>query len=279
MRASVLAAVVLAVGCGAPQAEPDNRPRMKQVAAAWEGSAALKQWREGFHPLDRQQWKPPEGFHSERDQDAYAAQSFVLRTELPATPPPATAIRWPDGSGSGDGGGTALTLPLQTAAETYRELDRGPDGEPALAVTDVRFGEIAVRTSRGPARVPAWLFTVDGYETPLARIAVAPQELPKAPVEPLDTFGEGTAPLLSYTATPAAAELTVRAGHGSCDGGVAVDVLEGADTVVLAGRIVADAEPGTSCDAAMRTETVLVTLARPLGARLVIDAATGEPLG
>ncbi|MDX3538026.1 hypothetical protein PV721_27485 [Streptomyces sp. MB09-01] len=286
VRAGVLAAgltaVVLAAGCSAPQATPDTRPRMKQVAAAWEGSAALTQWREGFHLLDRQEWKPPEGFHSEGDEEAYAAKSFVLRTELPATPPPATAIRWPDGNGNGNGngndGGATLTLPLQNAAQAYGELDRAPDGGPALAVTGVRFGEIAVRTSRGPARVPAWLFTVEGYETPLARLAVTPQELPKVPVEPLGTFDGGTAPLLVYMASPAATELTVQAGHGSCDGGVAVDVLEGADTVVLAGRIVADAEPGTSCDAAMRLEMVPVALARPLGARLVIDAATGAPL-
>ncbi|WP_404956173.1 hypothetical protein [Streptomyces sp. 147326] len=59
---------------------------------------------------------------------------------------------------------------------------------------------------------------------------------------------------------------------------VAGYVLEGADTVVLAGRIVADAQPGTSCDAATRMETVPVTPARPLGARLVIDAATGALL-
>ncbi|MFJ3724790.1 hypothetical protein ACIPYQ_19815 [Streptomyces sp. NPDC090045] len=277
MRAGVLAAglaaVVLTAGCGAPQAQPDNRPRMKQVAAAWEGSAALKQWREGFHPLDRQEWKPPEGFHSEEDKDAYAAKNFVLRTELPAAPPPATAIRWPD-----DKGGATLTLPLQNAAQAYGELDQGPDGGPALAVTGVRFEEIAVRTSRGPARAPAWLFTVERYETPLVRLAVPPQELPEAPVEPLATFDEGTAPLFVYLGTPDATRLTVQAGHGSCDGGVAVDVLEGADTVVLAGRIVAGAEPGTACDAAMRMEMVPVALARPLGARLVVDAATGGPL-
>ncbi|WP_445269054.1 hypothetical protein [Streptomyces sp. DSM 41634] len=274
--AAGLAAVVLTAGCSAPQAKPDTRPRMKQVAAAWEGSAALKQWHEGFHPLDREEWKPPEGFHSEEDKEAYAARSFVLRTELPATPPPATAIRWPDRNGDADG--ATLTLPLHNAAQAYGGLDRVPDGEPALAVTDVRFGETAVRTSRGPARVPAWLFTIEGYETPLVRIAVSPQELPEVPVEPLATFDEGTAPLLTYTAAPDATELTVQAGSGSCDGGVAVDVLEGADTVVLAGRIVAAAEPGTSCDAALRTEMVPVTLARPLGARLVIDAATGAPL-
>ncbi|MEU9084069.1 hypothetical protein [Streptomyces sp. NPDC048357] len=282
--------MLLTAACGAPRDAHEGTPvntgpetrtdtrtairqRMEQVASAWEGSAALRQWREGFHPLDEQDWQPPGGFRSGEDKAAYIGKSFVLRAELPATPPPASPVRWPDGS--------TLTLPLHSAAQAYGDIDAAPDRAPALTVTGVRLGETTVRTSRGPAQVPAWLFTVEGYETPLARIAVAPREFPKAPIEPLGTFDGGTAPLLAHTATPDARELTVRAGHGSCDGGVAVDVLEGADTVVLAGRILPGAEPGPGggCDAMMHTQVVTVTPARPLGARLVIDAATGAPLG
>ncbi|MER6313304.1 hypothetical protein ABT237_05990 [Streptomyces sp. NPDC001581] len=285
-----LAAVLLTAACGAPGGAHEDAPvntrpetrtdtrtairqRMEQVAAAWEGSAALRQWREGFHPLGEQDWQPPGGFRSGEDKAAYIGKSFVLRTELPVTLPPATPVRWPDGS--------TLTLPLQSAAQAYGEIDEDPDRAPALTVTGVRFGETTVRTSRGPARVPAWLFTVEGYETPLARIAVAPQEFPKPPIEPLGTFDGGTAPLLAHTAAPGATELTVQAGHGSCDGGVAVDVLEGADTVVLAGRILPGVEPGQGggCDAVMHTQSVTVTPARPVGARLLVDAATGAPLG
>ncbi|MFI1280645.1 hypothetical protein ACH4U5_07715 [Streptomyces sp. NPDC020858] len=283
-----LAAAVLTAGCGAQQPEQgaprdvphhappaDSRPRMQQVAAAWEGSAALRQWREGFHPLDPQDWQPPGGFRSGQDKAAYAAGNFVLRTGLPDTPP-ATPVHWPDGS--------TLLLPLQTAAQTYGELDGGldrdPDREPALQITGVRFGETTVRTSRGPARVPAWLFAVEGYDTPLARIAVGPQELPKPPVEPLEGIDGGTASLFGHSGAPDATAFSVTAGHGSCDGGVAVDALEGAGTVVLAGRILPGAElpPGAACDAAMRMQSVPVTLSRPVGGRIVVDAATGAPL-
>ncbi len=137
-----------------------------------------------------------------------------------------------------------------------------------------------MRTSRGPARVPAWLFTVEGYDAPLARIAVGPQELPTPPLQPLEDAGGGTASLFGHSGTPDASAFSVTAGHGSCDGGVAVDVLEGAGTVVLPGWILpgAGVPPGTACDAMMRTQSVPVMLSRPVGDRIVVDAATGAPL-
>ncbi|MFF4423533.1 hypothetical protein ACFY04_22600 [Streptomyces sp. NPDC001549] len=279
-----LMAVALTAGCGAPQPEapgaaplrprPDSRARMEQVAAAWEGSAALRQWREGYHPLDPQDWQPTGGFHSGEDKGAYAEGNFVLRAGLPDTPPPDTPIRRPDGS--------TLTLPLQSAAQAYGEIARGPgrDREHALPVTGVRFGESTVRTSRSPARVPAWLFTVEGYDTPLIRIAVSPGEVVPPPVLPLEDADGRTARLFGLQGAPEATTVGVTAGHGSCDGGVAVDVLEGVGTVVLSGRILPGAalEPGTACDAMLRTLKVEVVLSRPVGDRIVVDATTGRAL-
>ncbi|MFI8499506.1 hypothetical protein ACIGFK_13555 [Streptomyces sp. NPDC085524] len=283
----LLAAALLTAGCGTARgggggaertAPADTRPRMERVAAAWTGSAALRQWREGFHPLGEQDWAPPGGFRSGEDKAAAVNGAFVLGTGLPAGPPPATPVRW-------DSGGAELTLPLLSAQEAYGQLVRadGAAVQPghALTVTAAAFGETTVRTSRGPARVPAWLFTVGGYDTPLARIAIRPQELPEPPIEPLPTFDGGTAPLFGHSAaSPDVTSFEVTAGHGGCDGGVAVDVLEGADTVVLAGRILPgkDLGPGEGCNAAMYEQSVPVTLTRPLGERLVVDSASGAPL-
>ncbi|WP_327264597.1 hypothetical protein OG444_26950 [Streptomyces sp. NBC_01232] len=281
-----LAVAALTAGCGAPGpqpgrgivhgAPPDTRTRMEQVAAAWADSAVVRRWREGFHPLDPQDWQPPGGFRSGEDKAAHAAGNFVLRTGLPDALPPATAVQWPDGS--------TLTLPLRTAAQAYGEIDRVPDRAPdrdqALAVTAVRFGGTTVRTSRGPARVPAWLFTVEGYDTPLARIAVAPQEAVTPPIVPVDDPDGTTARLFGHRSAPEATTLRVSASHGSCDAGVAVDVLESAGTVVLAGRILSGAPgPGVvACDAMLRVQTVQVALSRPVGGRIVVDATTGGAL-
>ncbi|MFD9727893.1 hypothetical protein [Streptomyces sp. NPDC059072] len=282
----MVAAALLTAGCGAAPggagraertAPADTRPRMERVAAAWEGSAALKQWRDGFHPLGEQDWAPTGGFRSGEDKAAAVNGNFVLRAGLPADPPPATPVRW-------DAGGE-LALPLLSAQEAYEQLGRGkgPAGQPdhALPITAVVFGETAVRTSRGPARVPAWLFTVEGYDAPLARIAIRPQELPKPPIEPLRTVDGGTAPLSGHSAaSPDATSFEVTAGHGACDGGVAVDVLEGTDTVVLAGRILPGEKTGrdAACPAIMLEQNVPVTLTRPVGERIVIDSESGAPL-
>lgn len=284
-----LAVAVLASGCGERTGGPGERVapveesvqngirvRMEKVAAAWQGSAALTQWREGYHPLDPQDWSPPGGFHSGEDKEAAVNGNFVLRASLPAGLPAPTPVRWADGS--------ELALPLLGAQEVYGQLNQAkgpvPDPEHALPVTAVRFGESAVRTSRGEARVPAWLFTVEGYDAPLVRVAIRPQDLPKPPVEPIATFDAGTSPLSGYTGgAPEATTLTLSAGHGACDGGVAVEVLEGADTVVLAGRILpGEHGPDAPCPAVMLHQEVEVTLTRPVGGRVLLDSASGAPL-
>ncbi|MCX5194182.1 hypothetical protein OOK31_09785 [Streptomyces sp. NBC_00249] len=274
--AALLAPAALLAGCATDPvriAPADTLARRKQVAEAWEGSEALHQWRSGYHPLDPQDWQPPGGFRSGEDKAAYLSGNFTLRAELPSAAPPATPVRW--------SGGGELTLRLMGAREAYEEFAMAPGQERPLTVTAVRFGAATTRTSRGPAEVPAWLFTVEGYDTPLTRLAIRPQELPTAPVAPKGTFDEGTAPLFAHTAAaPGATSFEVTAGHGACDAGVAVDVLEGAATVVLAGRILPreDVRPDAACPLVMLEQTVPVTLTRPLGDRLLLDATTGTPL-
>ncbi|MFG2989747.1 hypothetical protein ACGFZK_10745 [Streptomyces sp. NPDC048257] len=274
-----LVVVALTAGCGAPGPDegatnpgrPDTRTRMEQVAAAWEDSAAVRRWREGFRPLAPQDWQPPGGFRSGEDKAAYLVGNFELRTGLPDAPPPVTPIHWPDGS--------TLTLPLQTAAQAYGEIDRLPNRDHALPVTGVRFGETTVNTSRGPARVPAWLFTVDGYDAPLARIAVGPQEVVTPPIVPVEDPGGSAAELFGHQGAPEATTVSVSAGHGGCDAGAVVDVLEGAGTVVLAGRILPGTRgPGAVCDAMLHVQTVQVVLSRPVGGRIIVDAGTGRAL-
>ncbi|MFD9409436.1 hypothetical protein ACFWBN_20800 [Streptomyces sp. NPDC059989] len=106
-------------------------------------------------------------------------------------------------------------------------------------------------------------------------------ERAEPPITPLGISGRRTVPLIGHSAlTGDVASFNVIAGHGNCDAGVAVDVLEGAGTVVLAGRILVrtDLKPDAKCTGAMRRATVAVTLSRPVGDRILLDAASGEPL-
>lgn len=217
---------------------------------------------------------------------------------LPTEVPVDAAIRFPDG---------ALTVPLISAAEAYRQLDQGdpspcegrprvpqapsptvatrPDDSVAtqaatacipLTVTGVTLGTAEIRTSRGVAAVPAWLFTVDELTTPVARLAVAPRAVTAVP--------EPTAPPRTVPAGVAGADqlrrvdgtrLTYTVSLGACDGDPTALVRESDDVVVVGGGVV----QGTGeCIALAVLKPVTVTLAAPLGTRPVLDVATGRVL-
>ncbi|MCX5404419.1 hypothetical protein OHA37_11060 [Streptomyces sp. NBC_00335] len=286
MRRTVSAAVVffLAVavavaGCGsaggARGGAPGLRTRMAEVARAWEGSAALKEWREGFHLLEDPVRLPSGAFRDGYDKTAYAERNFALRGELPARPGQSVRIRWSDGTG--------LDVTTLSATATYEALTgRAPTRERPLTVTGARSGELTLNTSRGPALVPVWFFELEGYTEPLARVALANAEPPGPPIEPRQPFDGGVAEVFGHgVVDPTGAAFTVESGHGACDGGVAVEVLEGADTVVLGARILpSEKHPkGAACPAILLKATVPVTLTRPLGNRVLIDAVSGRALG
>ncbi|WP_405488519.1 hypothetical protein [Streptomyces sp. NBC_00096] len=300
MAVSVFLAVFAAAGCegsGAPRsgATSDLRPRMAEVARAWEGSPALKEWREGFHLLEDPVRLPSGAFRDGYDKIAYEERNFTLRGKLAAQPGRSGRISWADGA--------ALDVTTLSVGATYEALTGGaltggalaggeprggmptggvPAREHPLTVTGVRSGELTMKTSRGPARVPVWFFDLEGYAEPLARVALADAGPARPPIGPVRPFAGGAAELFGHgAADPAVTAFSVEAGHGACDGGVAVEVLEGVDTVVLGGRVLPGKKlpEGAVCAAVMLKASVPVTLTRPLGNRVLIDAVSGAALG
>ncbi|MFB8774281.1 hypothetical protein [Streptomyces broussonetiae] len=251
-------------------AAAERAARARAVAGAWDGSEAAKAWRDGFHPLGDLVQLPEDAFHSDGDKRAYAAGNLVLRGELPTDTPARGRASWPDGE--------TLGLPLTTARAAYDELARGGGDGPHLTVTGARLGTTTLATSRGPATVPAWLFTLKGYDTPMKRVAVDPSALPEPPVAAVREFGHGglwRLPRL-VTVAPDGRSLVVAAGHGACDDGPVVDVLETRGSVVLSAHVVGGTDG--ECPAVMLEKDVTVRLERPLGDRLVLDAVTGRPV-
>ncbi|WP_461084421.1 hypothetical protein [Streptomyces deserti] len=176
-------------------------------------------------------------------------------------------------------GGVSLTAPLMEAEQAYLALDRAGSPGPRLTVTGAKLGEMAVVTSRGPATVPAWLFTLDGYDSPLKRAAVSPSRLPEPPIEPLgqEVPSDLLAPLGGLVKVARdSRSVTVVATHGPCDDGPAVDALETNGSVVLSASTTG-AKDG-DCTAEMHGEKVTVKLDRPVGNRVVLDAFTGLPV-
>ncbi|MET7706904.1 hypothetical protein [Micromonospora sp. NPDC005413] len=301
--------LLLTAGCasiGADRASGPSNPtgraeafdqRATEVAEAWQPGP---DWRTGYVPLEGPTVLTGDPDFTPDTEAAFRAGWYRAQVPIPPTRVGAE-IRFPDG---------LLTLPLVSAAEAYRQLDQGdplpcpgrpkrpglptpggptvepgPDGWATsatqtaclpLTVTGVRLGSVPVRTSRGEAQVPAWLFTIEELATPVARLAVAPTAItsvpePTAPARPMPDGLVAAQDLAAVDGT----RLTVRLGVGACDTGITPLVWERPDVVVVGGSVT---RATGVCPALLKLEPVTVTLAAPLGARPVLDVFTGAPL-
>ncbi|MEU2179784.1 hypothetical protein [Streptomyces thermolilacinus] len=240
--------------------------RARQVAAAWDGSAAAAAWRAGYHPLGETVELPRGGLRGEADVRAHETGSFVLRGALPATWPKNGRVAWAAGG--------SLIRPLRAPDESYGTPARGKKDGPHLTVTGARLGEMRVATSRGPATVPAWLFTLDGYATPLKQAAALPSKPPRSPIAPApDLPGHPLDRLVAIA--PDGRSVTVAALHGACDEPPAVDALETSGSVVLWATATDNRHNGL-CTKQARLHQLTVPLTHPVGTRPLLDPHTGR---
>ncbi|MHB9859894.1 hypothetical protein [Streptomyces sp. YIM S03343] len=251
-------------------APPQAQARARQVADAWDGSHVAATWLRGYHPLAPALQPPTTPPRNDSDRHAYEIGDFDVRGNFPTAPSKDAQVTWPRGG--------ALTLPVLGAGEAYRSFDRATTPGPHLIVTGAKLGTMTLATSRGPANVSAWLFTIKGYDTPLKRAAVRPSTLPESPIGPARNLpSDVLSPLGGLSEVSGDGRtVTVSAGHGSCDDGPAVHALETNGSVVLAAYVVGSTDG--ACTSDLRVEEVTVRLARPLTGRILLDASTGRPV-
>ncbi|MEU4776746.1 hypothetical protein [Micromonospora sp. NPDC023633] len=304
--------LMIVAGCAPAGSDPADGPgdsdprrdafaqRATEVADAWR---PLPAWKSGYVPLQDPTVLVGDPGFTEETKVAFHSGWYRDQVALPEAKPADGTIRFPDGT---------LTVPLVDAATAYGQLDRGepppcpgrpkdpagpklpgggptiepgPDGPVSsapqtacvpLTVTAVKLGTAPVRTSRGEAQVPAWLFTVEELAAPVARLAVAPQAVtaPPEPAPPARPAPEGVVGAQDVQSVDGA-ELTWRLGVGSCDTGITPLVQERDDVVVVGGSVVT--ATGV-CTAMLKIEPVTATLKAPLGGRPVLDVLTGAPL-
>lgn len=277
--------------------------RATQVADSWRPGEA---WRSGYVPLeDGTVLAGDPGFTGDTKY-AYSQGWFREQIDLPAAVPADGTVRFPDGT---------LRVPLVSAAAAYAGLDRGdpppcagrpmkpPTGEPGkpgvggptiepgpdgpvgtpatepcvpLTVTGVKLGSATVRTSRGPAEVPAWLFTVAELRVPVARVAVAPSAVGAVPqgLAPTRSLPDGVVTVESLDAVNGA-RLDYKVGIGACDSEPTPLVLERDDLVVIGAGV--SRTPGP-CTDQLVLKPVSVTLKAPVGKRAVLDVGSGTAL-
>ncbi|MER5790230.1 hypothetical protein [Streptomyces sp. NPDC001980] len=270
----------LLAGCGGGSRADDGHTngqslqkqeeRARQVADAWRGSASAAAWHKGYYPMADAVQIPESGWHSQADQLAYESKNFVLQGNLPAAATEQGKVDWT--------GGSALTRPLVGAKKAYQSFALNRSEGPRLTVTGAKLGRTTITTSRGTATVPAWLFTLEGYDAPLKRVAVTPSKLPQPPIAQARQGSAGGLRSLSGLAGTATdgRSITVKAAHGACDDGPVVKALETDENVVLYASV-KGAKSGP-CNADLTEQNVKVELRKPLGDRILLDAFTGRPV-
>ncbi|MEV4413424.1 hypothetical protein [Catellatospora sp. NPDC049609] len=276
--------------------------RAAEVARQWRDANLTGPWREGFVPLAPLTIEPERGYPDDATKNAASAGWYRLAGSLPREAGTGS-VAFPDG--------TSLRVPLVSADAAYRALAHGgqpqcersaaapdapaPDASAgadgsvsahagpctALTVTAAKLGTAQLRTSRGLATVPAWVFTVKELPDPMVRVAVAPEavrplpELPAPPAVPADPDFH----LVATQTLDRADDRTVayRLGVGACDSDIAPLVWESVDVVVIGGTVTPP-DQDRVCVAMLVAAPVEVTLTTPLGTRILLDATTGQPV-
>jgi hypothetical protein len=247
--------------------------RAAYIAQAWEG--LNDPWRNGFVPRQSSTVEGPTGV-GEYKASAYSGRyTLATMATLPVEAPPDGTIAFDNGD--------AMRVPLVTAVRAYEQLTVHKSDPctacPTLTVTGAVLGTVKIETSRGPATVPAWLFTVSELSSPMGQLAVAPAELTSTPII--------TAPI-GYGRLAAAGSLDVvvglhvefRAAVSNCDQTNPQPQVWETATVVVLGATVQPRDSAVACTAigSGPNTPMSVTLSRPVGDRLVIDVLGGQPV-
>ena len=302
--ALLTAVVVVLTGCaGTATARTDPAEsfaeRAAKVAAAWQTmitQAHRSAWQTGIIAL-QPLTSPPAGQLSDDLRRAFDSGWYRTRVPLPTQIPAASRISFPDGS--------TADVSLVSAAAAFAELHRAdppcaagpvpatpatptgtgpgaPVGGPArhtcafLTVTGVKDGTMQLRTNRGVATVPAWLFSVDESPSPVARAAVTPATFDPPPVPDVPSWSH---PLVASATKVDAVEpnrIAFTIASSGCATNPAGLVHETDDAVVIAGWTQDDSTG--PCRGSAALVPVSVPLTRPLGDRVILDAVSGRPL-
>ncbi|TDD12791.1 hypothetical protein E1292_00555 [Nonomuraea deserti] len=118
------------------------------------------------------------------------------------------------------------------------------------------------------------MFTVEGVEQRKVHMAVDPSAVTARP----ERIPGGTEEVMAFDLVAGKAdELLRRYGFGACDTVRGPRAYE-TDQLVVVDIDEEDSIAGEPCPAILKAATTTVTLARPLGDRLVLDSGTGLPV-
>jgi len=168
-----------------------------------------------------------------------------------------------------------------TAQATFRQLAADQacafPGCGHLTIIAARPANLVILTSKGPATVPAWSFTVAELPFPVTRAAIASSACTSLPATATERAGmlPGGAAVTAVSADGRV--LTLRFITGACVSGWGGRVYSATSAVVV-GSWSRNSDAGGACAASAAIRHGQVRLPRPLGARVILDAGTGFPV-
>ncbi len=196
------------------------------------------------------------------------------------TPAPAE-VHWQDGS--------VLTLPTISAAQALRDLQAAaPEGAcpecDGLKVTAAKLTTAQMQTSRGPATVPVWEFSLEGTSVRITRVAIAASATVSvvAPAWDPDDSPVGLS-IYEASGTAGGRELTVtfvgspKPASQPCGVDYEAEAVE-SETAVVAIIIEHNNPTPGVCEAVGATRTATLRLAAPLGDRALLEVKEGLPV-
>jgi hypothetical protein len=206
------------------------------------------------------------------DKIALLSGAVTASPPLSDDAPSRSKVSWVDGS--------SVDVDVLSAAASLRHLVADGAGKcgdcTPLLVTDAKLATSLVQTSVGPANVPAWVFTIKGTQVRVTRVAVDPSVTVDPPPFNADRPPDGISIDAAY-GKPDSRKLTVTFNADSCGFDYSEDTVESDLAVVVI--VVAQPIPSAACGRGVgRSETVVLTLADPLGKRAVLEVRQGLPV-
>jgi hypothetical protein len=252
----------------------------RQEAVAWARSPLAKAWRTGLVVLSADDLSagPGGGFPSGQDKADFIEGDLIFTGPAPSGAP-AGIVTWPSGP--------SMKVPVLSEARTFGELTSSSECPACvttpLDVTAAKPTTLAVATSRGIAKVPAWAFTLKGVSGPVIQAALPPgsyvtpgsQGSPSA--RRLAALGKAFTGAGIAAVSADGRTLTLWLFGGPCDatwGGLATE----ADGTVVVGGWEVDPHPNAPCAAVGISLAATVRLSAPVGNRVIINASTGQPV-
>ncbi len=257
--------VALLAGCGyartgASQRQPEPGQQLLRALRAWSGFPV----RASPRPLVITGQRVADPRHGFPGGDAKLAY-FERAVKVPAA--------WPSGVPAAAG------FPLISAREAFgvfkSTAGKGPPAAIRLTVTTVRLGSALFQTDRGSRRLPAWLLGFAGIRGPAAVLAVAPARIFSRAGLPASGVPFVTGARLDPDGHTLTVEFTgAQSGTGPCTAGYHLQLAVSKRAIAVAVREQAHGGHVVACSSVGYPRQVTAVLPAPLGARVVVDAAS-----